>query len=395
MDAGLRSFGLLNESDLLIRKSSIATTNPTMRIDRSIIRKAVLLSRVTIGADVAVTSVIVAGLREAMPEAELVVFGSHKLRDLYGGDPSLRIRSIDYDRSGGVLSRLNSWLDLVQAISDEMSDLKSEEFLLIDPDSRLTQLGLLPVLRDERSYCFFESRSYQRPGVSRLGALASHWIDEILGTHRPAFPYVALAAEQMGFGKAIREKMRRTGSQPLVTVSLGVGGNPNKRISDSFEAEMIQQLSEESKLILDKGASPEEREQIDRIVEQLRSQGKKILEVNKHNAAEALGEETIRADVLTWEGGIGEFAGLIAASDQYIGYDSAGQHIAAALGVPVLTIFVNSNSPTFAERWQSYGPGEIKILLIDAGELKNSTDREKAVLREVMEIATKSRRHRE
>src|SRR5262245_9107717 len=40
LDAGLRSFGLLNESDLLIRKSSIATTNPTMRIDRSIIRKA-------------------------------------------------------------------------------------------------------------------------------------------------------------------------------------------------------------------------------------------------------------------------------------------------------------------------------------------------------------------
>jgi ADP-heptose:LPS heptosyltransferase len=32
-----------------------------------------------------------------------------------------------------------------------------------------------------------------------------------------------------------------------------------------------------------------------------------------------------------WDGSIGAFAGLIADSDQYIGYDSAGQHIAAAM----------------------------------------------------------------
>jgi ADP-heptose:LPS heptosyltransferase len=384
LDAGLRSFGLLNESDLLIRKSGIAAANPALNIERGVIRKAILLSRVTIGADVAVTSVILARLREALPDAEFVILGSHKLRDLYGGDQSLSIRVIDYDRSGGVLSRLNSWLDLVHAINDEMSDLKTEELLLIDPDSRLTQLGLLPLLRDERNYFFFESRSFQWPGVSRLGALASRWIDEILGAHQPAFPFVALAAEHRAFGKALGEKMRRDRSEQLVTVSLGVGGNPNKRISDWFEEELIQQLSEESMLILDKGASHEEREQIDRIVKQLRSRSKKVVEVNERNLAEALREEAIRTDVLTWNGGIGEFAGLIAASDQYIGYDSAGQHIAAALGVPVLTIFVNSNSPTFAERWQSYGSGKIKILKIDAGELKNSTDREKTVLLEVI-----------
>jgi ADP-heptose:LPS heptosyltransferase len=52
---------------------------------------------------------------------------------------------------------------------------------------------------------------------------------------------------------------------------------------------------------------------------------------------------------------------LIAASDRYIGYDSAGQHIAAAIRVPTLTIFVNSNSATFAERWRPYGPGIIEV----------------------------------
>ena len=39
-----------------------------------------------------------------------------------------------------------------------------------------------------------------------------------------------------------------------------------------------------------------------------------------------------------------------------------GQHIAAALRVPTLTIFVNSSSPTFAERWRPYGPGVIEVL---------------------------------
>jgi len=258
--------------------------------------------------------------------------------------------------------------------------------LLIDPDSRLTQLGLLPLLRDERNYHFFESRGFRRPGAGRLGELASLWVDDLAGAHGRAFPYVALPREHRKFGQEIAEKMRRAGASHLVTVSLGVGGNPSKRLSDSFETELIRHLLEESTLILDKGASPEEREQIDRIVNLLREQGGTIREVNEENAAESLNQGPIRADLLTWDGGIGRFAGLIAASDQYIGYDSAGQHIAAALGVPVLAIFVNSNSPAFAERWQSYGSGIIKFLNIDVEELTTNPEREKTVLLEIMEF---------
>jgi Glycosyltransferase family 9 (heptosyltransferase) len=392
LDAGLRSFGLVNEADLLRRKREISNENRTVGLERlKRVGRVLLLSRVTIGADVAVTSVITARLREVLPGAEFVILGSHKLRDLYGGDPQLRIREIAYERTGGVLSRLHSWLDLVQIIDDETRGLKREGFLLIDPDSRLTQLGLLPLLRDERNYYFFESRGFHRPGAGRLGELASLWADDLLGAPGRAFPYVDLLREHRTFGQEIAEKMRRAGASHLVTVSLGVGGNPNKRISDSFERELIRRLLEESTLILDKGASPEEREQIDRIVDLLREQGKTIREVNEQKAAESLQQGAIRADVLTWDGGIGRFAGLIAASDQYIGYDSAGQHIAAALGVPTLTIFVNSNSPAFAERWQSYGPGVIKFLNIDVGELKANSEREKTVLLEIMAFLGKFR----
>jgi hypothetical protein len=385
LDGGLRSFRLANEADLLQRKSEISHEDRTVHPTHlKTVRRVLLLSRVTIGADVAITSVIAARLREVLPDVQFVLLGSHKLRDLYGGDPQLRIREIAYDRTGGVLSRLNSWLDVVQVIEDETRELKPEEFLLIDPDSRLTQLGLLPLLRDERNYHFFESRGFHRPGAGRLGQLASLWVDDLLGAPSRAFPYVALPGEDRAFGQEIAENMRRAGAAHLITVSLGVGGNPNKRLSDSFERELIGRLLEESTLILDKGASPEEREQIDRIVSLLREQGKTIRAVNEGNAAESLQQGPIRADVLTWDGGIGRFAGLIAASDQYIGYDSAGQHIAAALGVPVLIIFVNSNSPTFAERWQSYGPGVIKFLNIDVEELQTNPERENGLLQEIM-----------
>ena len=35
-----------------------------------------------------------------------------------------------------------------------------------------------------------------------------------------------------------------------------------------------------------------------------------------------------------WEGSFAGFAAIIAASRLYVGYDSAGQHVAAACGVP-------------------------------------------------------------
>jgi ADP-heptose:LPS heptosyltransferase len=144
-----------------------------------------------------------------------------------------------------------------------------------------------------------------------------------------------------------------------------VGGNPGKRLSDEFESELIDRLIAGSTLILDKGATADERGQIDRIVATLRSKGRSVVEIDERNRAEVISMKEIEADTVTWDGGIGAFAGLIAASDRYVGYDSAFQHIAAALRVPTLTIFVSSNPETFAERWRPHGPGVIEVLTVN------------------------------
>jgi ADP-heptose:LPS heptosyltransferase len=377
-DEALRSFGLMNESDLLARKSSIRNPRCSIPDPRSSILKVLLLSRVTIGADVAVTSVIMAKLRALLPDAEFILLGSAKLRELFGGDPRVRIREIKYERGGELLSRLKSWIDVVEAVNEEIRGLNADEFWLIDPDSRLTQLGLLPLVKDERNYFFFESRSYQgrttvgshpqsqSPNPQSIGQLASSWANEVFGATGETYPYVALPAEHLEFGRLVVEKLRRAGASRVTVVSFGVGGNQGKRVSEEFEIETVNRLIKDSTLILDKGATGEEREQINRIVGALRVAGLAVIEIDENDRASAISCAKIEAGAITWDGGIGSFAGLIAAGDRYVGYDSAGQHIAAALGVPTLTIFVNTSSPTFAERWRPYGPGDIEVLDIEA-----------------------------
>jgi ADP-heptose:LPS heptosyltransferase len=68
-------------------------------------------------------------------------------------------------------------------------------------------------------------------------------------------------------------------------------------------------------------------------------------------------------EMMTWRGGIGAWAALVGASDEYIGYDSAGQHIAAALGVPTIGIFSANSTERFRQRWRPTGPGIIRVIV--------------------------------
>jgi ADP-heptose:LPS heptosyltransferase len=66
--------------------------------------------------------------------------------------------------------------------------------------------------------------------------------------------------------------------------------------------------------------------------------------------------------VLAWQGQVGTYCALIENSDEYIGYDSGGQHIAAALGTPTIDIFAHSPYPRFMQRWRPYGPGSVCVI---------------------------------
>lgn len=362
INQALDHFGLHNEATLLRRKRTLKHRKSSLCASRPL-TKIVFLSRVTIGADVAVTSVLMAHLKQRFPKAEMVLLGSQKLQQLYGGDPRIRVRQIDYGRSGNLLSRLETWLQVLDAISMEVLGLKPEEYCIIDPDSRLTQLGLLPVLQkqdQDQSYFFFASRSYSQAENNKLGQLAAHWINAICGDNELSFPFVSLSLEQSAIGQQVFYCLKNTNDHPLICLSFGVGGNASKRVSEQFEIDLVVALSKRATLIIDCGVTSEELEQVNRILSALAATGKTICSINEPQILTQILNN--KPDVLTWQGSLGTFASLIAASNLYLGYDSAGQHIAAALKVPTLTIFVNSGSNNFPLRWQPYGEGRVKTI---------------------------------
>jgi ADP-heptose:LPS heptosyltransferase len=63
-------------------------------------------------------------------------------------------------------------------------------------------------------------------------------------------------------------------------------------------------------------------------------------------------EQSCRGPLYTWQGPVAPFAEAIRASRLSIGYDSAGQHVAAASGVRQITVFAGAPNGTFVERWR-------------------------------------------
>jgi len=259
-----------------------------------------VLSRVTLGADVAVTSVLIDAAKRCYPRAEIVFVGPRKSYEMFEADPRLQHFEAPYARSGSLSERLRA-----------SAALWFEDGIVIDPDSRLTQLGLVSVC-DPGRYFHFESRSYAANTNDRLPDLASRWARETFGVANARSFVAPLPAE---------------GEAAEVTVSLGVGGNESKRLGDEFERELISMLGGRSVLI-DKGGSAEERARV---------------------------EQASLPGMRTHDGAFASFASEIARSSLYVGYDSAGGHVASACGVPQICIFTGAVSERFFHRWKPAG----------------------------------------
>jgi ADP-heptose:LPS heptosyltransferase len=371
---GLRSFSLGGEESLAARHRGLASRPGPTVAEQSAVRKVLFLSRVTVGADVAITSVLMAALREALPGVERVLLGAERLRELYGGEAGLQVRPIDYPRGGSLLARLQSWPATLAVIDRELEGLGPGEGWVIDPDSRLSQLGLLPLLKADRGYYHFPSRGHRIAGEPAaglpLGRLAARWIERLLGDtlaerRDNLLPYLALPRREREVGSTLANWMRsgmEGADATLTTVSFGVGGNAAKRLTSEHETAILHHLTRQGRVILDSGGSAEERATVEEVVAPLQTAGVTVSVAREGEPLANLLRDTPRPAILRWEGGIGSLAGLIAASDRYLGYDSSGQHLAAALGVRGLTLFLTDNPPAFAERWRPTGKGEVQVL---------------------------------
>lgn len=391
VDELLNRFDVRSEQDLLKRRLKVRSPLVLHPVRRRAIKKAFVLSRVTLGADVAITSLVVQAVRSALPQAQIVLLAPRPSLELFGGDTDLKIIDVPYARRGGLLERLGSWVGLVRAQDRERGTLGPGECIVIDPDSRLTQLGLLPVVDDDSDYRFFESRSFQRPGRESLGGLTVEWLREVFGAPNEAYyPRVSLRARDLDLGVVLSRALRTGEGSHIVSTNFGVGGNPRKRVTGAFEIELLRQLlAQGSVIVLDKGVG-EEREGANRILASLRADGRAVVEVKDGDRFAERNGPVPRCDVLAWEGGVGTFSALIAASDLYIGYDSAFQHIAAALEVPVVDIFVEPG-PVFMRRWQPYSRAPVRVVSVDR-VTADAGDRSEEAVAPVLDVYREMRR---
>jgi hypothetical protein len=359
----LRSFGLYSLTDLVQRAERLRRppAPPTGHI-----RRVLVLSRVTLGADVAVTSVVLAKMLATFPEADIVLLGSPKAGLLFAGDGRLRLRPLDYSRSGLLLDRLNAWISVVDAVAEETAGLDPGECLVIDPDSRLTQLGVLPVVPGDAAYYFFESRSYQSPGHDTLGDLTAAWLEEIFGpSPAPLRPWVSLPPQAIE--RAAEFRTARNGKR-RAAVNLGVGDNPRKRLEGEFEERLLTGLLAAGwRVLLDRGQGPEELARTGELLARLRAGGHAVSEMNETSASGDV-LAAAAADVSAWHGSLAGFAGLIGSSDLCVGYDSACQHLAAALGIPAIDIFAGFHSARMPQRWRPTGPAPVTMIVVDAAD---------------------------
>ncbi len=286
-----------------------------------------VLSRVTLGADIKVTSIVLDAAKRRFPDAAIYFVGGRKAAQLFEYDVRIRHLLVEYPREASLRDRLAPWKDLEVQLS-------LPDNIVIDPDSRLTQLGLLPICPEE-NYFFFESRAYGGSGNEDLSTLTRRWISDVFDTVdcSPRISPWAWAAPPTDRSKK------------YCTISLGVGDNLAKRIPGQFESDLLALIATKvDKIWVDRGAGVEEAQRVD----------------------EAVSRCGVAIDrVKSSEGSFAGFASIIAQSDLYVGYDSAGQHAAAACGVPLLSIFAGFPSDRFFARWRPTGPGKIEIVKVE------------------------------
>jgi hypothetical protein len=396
LDDELAAFGLATEQDLVDRgerlrpapgSSALLATGGWLQ-DPNRIAMVIIPSRVTIGADIAITSVLIERLKQKFPEAALILAGAVKTREIFGGNARLFFAEHEYGRRATLMGRFGCWVDLLHTVRDATRGLQPDEFLVVDPDSRLTQLGMLPLAPDE-NYLLFPSREYMASSRESLASLASDWSGQVFGMGIDVqLPAITMMPGDASIGHAAIAALGGGGSRPVVSVNFGVGENDKKQVGEEFELAILDfLLGTGAIVILDRGAGSSEKRRTDSLVARLASKraaenasgepelgsgehkmpscGTAGLEVDEAGLKAILQGTPAEVDLLVFNGRVGLLAGLIAASDLYIGYDSAGQHIAAAAGTACIDVFAGYSSPRMLDRWRPTGAG--KSTVIDAG----------------------------
>ncbi len=343
--------GYSSPADLSERHRRVSATREMSADDRTRVKRVLVLSRVTLGADIAVTNTVAQSAREAFPEASVIFLGPRKNRALLGQGIRFTGQEVSYGRGSGLESRLMAWESLRVVVGRHETDVGRGGLVVADPDSRLTQLGMLPVCSDE-SYWYFPSRSHGLHVEASIKELATQWCWR---SWNLVDPVVAPRIESLASkARGLHTSARRVRSG-IAGVSFGFGGRQEKRLGRDFERSVIKSLRRRGfRIVIDYGFGSEEATAVEAC----------LLGVEGSRAHVEIGQRlpTEPVDILTYRGPLEGFGRLIRGADVYVGYDSAGVHLAAALPIPVVDIFAGAPNEVMQRRWKPTGACHSRVV---------------------------------
>lgn len=318
-----------------------------------------VLSRVTVGADVLLTTILLQHLHQRYPDADLVVAGDPKLGALIGDLPGVRVAGMRYARRGPLGKRLGAWLALRDIAADERPD------FIVAADSRLDQLGLLPVA-DVPVWLWPTLRNdddRERTLAQQLDAACA----ADFGTTPGVTPALGLASVATASGSALKAAL---GEAPIVAVKLDHGGNPAKALPRPGEIKVLKQLERLGwRILIDRGFGDEEFAASDALMAELDWQPHDLTDLVDGSGTpidDLTPNSLASAQVIRFHGSIAGWAAAVGNCQLALSYDSVGQHLAAAMSVPTVVIFTGHPHSDFTTAWTpARGPDDHAVVIAD------------------------------
>lgn len=380
LDRTLQTIGYTNQGDLESHyRHSLTAADPGPDSNNKI-RKILIPSRVTVGADVAITSILIFKLRKFFRNAELIIVGPSHLPEIFHNLTNVSHLPFEIKRHGDLYERILFWPELYNLVSQELAKTSADKIFVVDPESRLTQLGLLPLSAKAQTF-IFPSRTQTCPDAqTSLSALTNHWLTGLVADEEVVYPRIELS--QKARDKATRwcDSLRRNGCHHILLANFGVGGDDRKKLSSEFELRLLLRLLKRKNTIimLDIGCSSEEKVRAEELIRLAAQHG--IATSRETKLATADPGNDMAHGLVSVCSSIGLLAALAEQADCYIGYDSCGQHFAAAVDTPTVTIFAGHPNPRFIKRWTPLTRYNItKTIPVETGQNPNGPDFENII----------------
>lgn len=353
---------------------------PLSQEDKDRIKKVILLSRNTIGAEAYINGLIINRILETLTNAKILFIDSNDIGKHIFNHPKISAVTGFKNKDGEeisfkwnrqnmqILDRFEYTANLANYIETEISGLEKGEAIVIDADTRLSQTGAMLICDNSIHYFIetaLENDEVNIEKVESFGILCNKYLNRIFNENKIGYPKIYLPKEDKQKAKEIREKLPK--NKPVIMLHFG-SGLKSKSLSPEFEKQLALESFKFGVPLIVKPPVDWELEKINRTIKFLNNNGKKEGE-----------------DFFTFNGPLSTFTSLIGEMDLCIVYDSQCQHMAAALEIPFITLFTGHINRIFLKRWTPLSKNFFRIIEID----KNSKNYEKEGLERAIECMKK------